>query len=183
MSRLPAISPDALTPQQKVVYDNIAGGARGSVRGPFTALLHSPALAGRVEQLGVYLRYECAVPERLRELAILAVAARWQCHYEWFAHAPLAERQGFSTAVLDAVARREMPEFETDADRETYAYAAELLRAGQVDKGQYDRTRDTLGLQGIVDLTGLIGYYTLLAMTLNAHDVRPPLGTPSPWND
>ena len=101
MPRLPALARETLNPAQREVYNRIATGARGGVRGPFTALLHSPKLAGLVEQLGVYARFQCEVPERLRELAILVCATHWHADYEWYAHAPLARRQGLSDDVVE----------------------------------------------------------------------------------
>src|SRR5690554_3464328 len=114
--RLPQLDTKAMDAAQKAVYDRIAGGARGGVRGPFLALLHSPDLAARVEQLGVYVRFECAVPQRLRELAILTVARNWQADYEWFAHAPIAENQGLPKAVIDALGIGAAPEWPTEPD-------------------------------------------------------------------
>ncbi len=181
MSRLPPISPDALSPDQSEVYNRIATGARGGVRGPFTALLHSPALAGRVEQLGVYLRYQCAVPERLREMAILVVAAHWRCGYEWYAHAPLAERIGHDKAGLQRLGRGEDPRFADGLDAATHAFCTELLRSGRVGDALHAQATELLGVQGVVDLTGLVGYYTLLAFTLNAHAVDAPAGSALPW--
>lgn len=181
MSRLPPISPETLTPDQTEVYNRIATGARGGVRGPFTALLHSPALAGRVEQLGVYLRYQCAVPERLRELAIVVVAAHWRCEYEWYAHAPLAERIGHDKAALQRLGRGEEPSLADPADTATYRFCSELLRSGQVTEAVHAAATDLLGLQGVVDLAGLVGYYTMLALTLNAHAVAAPPETTVPW--
>ena len=103
MSRLPKLSRETLEPAAQAVWDRIASGARGGVGGPFTALILSPELCGRVEQLGVFIRYECSVPMRLRELAILCVGQHWKADYEWFAHAPIAAKQGVPDAVIAAV--------------------------------------------------------------------------------
>lgn len=181
MSRLPPIDREAMTPAQSEVYNRIATGARGGVRGPFLALLHSPGLAARIEQLGVYVRFQCAVPERLRELAILTVATHWRCDYEWYAHAPIAAQQGFSESILTQLGRGEAPTFEEPNDALVYAYCTTLLREGRVPDALYNSTRDALGQQVIVDLTGLVGYYTLLALTLNAHQVAAPGDAQIPW--
>ncbi|HWX47875.1 MAG TPA: hypothetical protein VNZ61_07470 [Roseomonas sp.] len=181
MSRLPPIDREALSPAQSEVYNRIATGARGGVRGPFLALLHSPALAARVEQLGVYVRFQCAVPERLRELAILTVASHWRCDYEWYAHAPLAERLGLPEAALVRLGQGQEPGFEDVTETLVRDYCATLLREGRVPDALYRRVREALGQQGIVDLTGLIGYYTLLALTLNGHEVAAPEDTQIPW--
>lgn len=182
MARIPQITePEGLNDAQRAVYDSIAGGARGGVRGPFTVLLNNPELARRVEKLGVYVRYECSVPERLRELAIVIVAAHWRADYEWFAHAGLARRQGHSEDVLSAIAAREMPPFDNPADRAVHDYCKQLLQDGRVGEVVYRAAEAELGSEGIVDLTGLLGYYSLLAMTLNAFEVEPPDSTGIPW--
>ncbi|WP_424139722.1 carboxymuconolactone decarboxylase family protein [Roseomonas chloroacetimidivorans] len=181
MSRLPPLDPEALSPAQSEVYNRIATGARGGVRGPFLALLHSPALASKVEGLGVYLRFQCAVRERLREVAILTVARHWRCDYEWYAHAPIAERMGVPEAALARLGRGEDAGFEEPDETLVQEYCATLLRDGAVPQPLYDRVRERLGQQGIVDLTGLVGYYTLLALTLNAHVIHVPEGADIPW--
>jgi len=181
VSRLPPLDPEVLSPAQSEVYNRIATGARGGVRGPFLALLHSPALAGRVEGLGVYLRFQCAVPERMREVAILAVARHWRCDYEWYAHAPIAERLGVPEAALARLGRGEEPGFDEPGEALVRDYCAALLHDGTVPQPLYDSVRERLGERGIVDLTGLVGYYTLLALTLNAHAIRVPEGAGIPW--
>ncbi len=181
MSRLPPILPEGMNPEHREVYNRIATGPRGGVRGPFTALLHSPALAGRVEQLGVYLRFQCAVPERLRELAICVVAAHWRCDYEWYAHAPLAERIGHDTDRLQRLGRGEDPGFPDAPEAATWRFCAALLRTGRVDDAAHAEAVAQLGVHGVVDLVGLVGYYSLLAFTLNAHAVGAPPETVVPW--
>ena len=103
VQRLPAQTRESLDAAQQAVWDRMASGARGGVKGPFQALITSPELCARVEQLGVFVRFECSVPMRLRELAILCVGHHWKAAYEWFAHAPIAEKQGVPAAVIAAI--------------------------------------------------------------------------------
>ncbi|WP_370302223.1 carboxymuconolactone decarboxylase family protein [Pseudooceanicola sp.] len=181
MSRLPPLDPKNMSGDQAEVYNSIASGARGAVRGPFTVLLHSPELARRTEQMGVYLRFQCAVPERQRELAICIVAAHWRADYEWYAHADRAWKNGVSAQVLEAISSRKMPEFDDPADEAVHAYATELLREGRVSDKVYALAVDAFGASGALDLTGLLGYYTLLALTLNAFEVDIPEDAEIPW--
>lgn len=182
MVRLPPLDPAHLDPAQKIVYDRIASGARGGVGGPFSVLLHSAELASRVEQLGVFIRYECSVPQRLRELAILVVGAHWKADYEWHAHARIAAAQGLSAEVIAAIGVGGEPNFEADADAVVFAFSRELLRDGRVSDATYAPARELLGDTGCVELTGLLGYYTLLALQLNTFQVEPPAGGPAiPW--
>jgi 4-carboxymuconolactone decarboxylase len=180
MTRLKPIDPNQLQTRERAVYDSIAG-MRGAVRGPFLALLHSPELASRVEQLGVYVRYESAVPERLRELAILVVARHWRADYEWLIHASLAQGQGLDARHLMKLGTGDMPDWDTPADSLTHVFCAGLLREGEVDDETYGHMTKLLGPQGVVDLVGLVGYYALLALTLNAHAVIVPEGSAIPW--
>jgi 4-carboxymuconolactone decarboxylase len=181
MSRLTRLGREDLNPAQMEVYNAISAGARGSVGGPFKVLLHSPELAKRVEQLGLHVRFQCKIPERLRELAICIVAQRWKASYEWYVHAPLARKQGVPNHVLDAMGAGRRPDFAEEGDATVFDYATEVLHSGQVSDPTFARARALLGDESIVDLTGLIGYYTLLAFTINAFEVEIPEDANIPW--
>jgi 4-carboxymuconolactone decarboxylase len=182
MARLKPLDQAALDPAQKTVYDRIAGGARGGVGGPFIPLLTSPELCARVEQLGVFIRYECSVPMRLRELAILCVGRHWQADYEWFAHAPIAAKQGVPEAVIQAIGSgSDAPPFDAPADATVFRFVRTLLREGKVGDALYAEAVALLGEKGTVELTGLVGYYSLLAMQLNVFQIAPPPPFQAPW--
>jgi 4-carboxymuconolactone decarboxylase len=183
MKRLPERTRDTLDEAGRAVWDRIASGARGGVGGPFLALLGSPELCARVEQVGVFIRYECSVPMRLRELAILCVGQHWKAAYEWFAHAPIAAKQGVPPAVIEAIGAgaQDIP-FDLDADRVIVTFVRALLRTGQVPDAEFAAAQALLGERGTVELTGLVGYYTLLAFQLNTFQVEPPdASVPIPW--
>lgn len=182
MPRLPAPAREALDPAQQAVWDRIASGVRGGVAGPFTALITSAELCARVEQLGVFIRYECGVPMRLREIAILCVGQHWKAAYEWYAHAAIAAKQGVPEAVIAAIgAGAETIPFDAEADRILVAFVRGLLRTGQVGDAAYAGAVGLLGEKGAVELTGLVGYYSLLAMQLNVFQVDPPPPFRAPW--
>ena len=151
--RLPPRTREGLDEAQRAVWDRIASGARGGVGGPFLALLGSPELCARVEQLGVFVRYECGVPMRLREIAILCVGQHWRADYEWYAHAPIAESQGVPSAVIAAIGAgaAEIP-FDHDPDRVVVAFARALLRCGTPEdlrEHPDHRLRLTIGLRKV----------------------------------
>lgn len=179
--RLTPLERDALDPVQTAVWDSIAASGRGGVGGPFIPLLTSGELCSRVERLGVFIRFECSVPMRLRELAILVVGAHWRAAYEWFAHAPIAAAQGIPEAAIQAIGVGRDPGLEDAADRAVHAFVAELLRTGRVADATYAPVRALLGDKATVELTALVGYYSLLAMQLNTFQVRPPPTVPIPW--
>src|SRR5438876_944691 len=101
--RIPLVTPDALTSEQRKVYDAVASGPRGKVQGPLLAALHRPELADKWQQLGELLRYRTTLPARLSEIAILVTAQRWRCQLEWHLHAGFALRAGVPRAVVDDI--------------------------------------------------------------------------------
>src|SRR5688572_23689031 len=114
MSRLPELPREEMSAQQQAIYDRIASGPRGRVRGPLAAWLRSPRFAEAVHPIGEYLRYHSALAGRLAELAILVVARHWSAQFEWYVHAPLALKAGIAPAVVDAIANDRPPIFEQD---------------------------------------------------------------------
>lgn len=178
MARLPELDPSALSEEQQRVHDAIASGPRGSARGPFAVWLRNPELADRIQQVGEYLRFHANLPDRLRELAILATARFFTAQFEWFAHRPIAEKSGLSPAIIEAIARREVPRF-TDPDEElVYAVATTLHRVHELDDALYDRALARLGEARLVELVAVVGYYSLVALSLNAFRVDVPDGAP-----
>lgn len=179
--RLPALDPAKLTPEQQVIWERIASGPRGGVRGPYFALLQSPALCEEFERLGRYLRYDCAVPHHLRELAILVVARRWRAQYEWFAHAPIAAQAGIPAAVIEAIRVGAPPPYQSEDTRVVVEYVSELLEKGRVSEPRHQAAYALLGVRGIVDLVSFVGHYGNIALTLNAFEIGIPPGNPLPF--
>lgn len=176
MSRLPELKPEDWTEAQRRVAEEIASGPRGSVRGPFPWLLRSPGIAGHVQRLGAYIRYESALPGNLRELAILIVARFWRAQYEWHAHKPLALKEGVDEAVVDAIAEHRRPDFADPAEAAVYDFCTATLSQHEASDAVYDAVFDRLGEEGLVDLVSLLGYYGLLAMMMRTFDIPVPGG-------
>jgi 4-carboxymuconolactone decarboxylase len=179
--RFPEQSREQMTEAQRRVYDAIAGGPRGGVRGPFAALLRSPELADRVQKVGEYLRFNSALPPRLNELAILVNARFWSSKYEWFAHRPLALKAGLAPSIADDLARDRRPANMRADEELVYDFCTTLHRQHFVDDALFERAVAAVGERGVIDLIGVSGYYTLVSMTLNVADVPLPPGEPSPW--
>ncbi len=168
--RIGPIDPDGLDGRQAAVFEAIRR-SRGHVGGPFSVLLHIPALAERVQRLGFHVRYESELTSRSREIAILVTARRWECSYEWDAHEPIAWDLGISEEVTSAIRRCEMPVDLSDEEAAVHEYVRELASDGFVKDPTYQRALSQLGRAGVIELTALVGYYTMLAMTLNAHRI------------
>jgi 4-carboxymuconolactone decarboxylase len=181
MPRFPDLSPDGMTDAQKRVAEAIKSGPRGGIRGPFAVLLRSPELADRVQKLGEHLRFHSSLPARLNELAIIINARFWESKYEWFAHRPLAVQAGLADAIADAVAKGQRPEGMKEDEALVYDFCTTLHRRHFVDDALFERATSVLGDQGVVDLIGVSGYYTLVSMVLNVAEIPLPAGTPPPW--
>ncbi len=181
MPRLPEPDPETLTAEQKAIFEDIAAGPRGGVRGPCKVLIYSPDLCNRVQKLGAYVRYDCAVPQKLRELAILITARHLNADYEWHAHEPHARNAGLAEAIIEAIRAGEPPAFTEPAEQAVYDFVTELHRTHRVGDAAYAAALSELGRQGVVDLVGLLGHYSLIALTLNTFEVPVPDGKPSPF--
>jgi 4-carboxymuconolactone decarboxylase len=180
--RLPPLADAMLSAAQRRVVDAITQGPRGRLGGPFIALLRSPELCQRTQTLGEYLRYDSVVPQRLRELAILATARHWRQSYEWHTHAPIAERAGLPRSLIDALAEGRSPEPLAADEAAVLCFCDQLHQHHGVSDAAYERARDVLGEAGVVELCGICGYYALLAMVLNVARTPLPAGAAAPFS-
>ncbi|AXS39772.1 carboxymuconolactone decarboxylase family protein [Breoghania sp. L-A4] len=176
MSRIPPLDPDALSERQKQVYDAIASGPRGGVRGPLAVWLNRPDLADAAQALGRYCRYDSLLEPRLSELAILATARVWASEFEWAAHKAIALKAGVPEAAVEAIRTGGEPIFEAEDQAVVYEFAKTLHVERRVGDDLYARAVKVLGQEAVVDLTGILGYYTLISMTINVFEVPPPEG-------
>ncbi|HEY4404220.1 MAG TPA: carboxymuconolactone decarboxylase family protein [Xanthobacteraceae bacterium] len=182
--RLPAIAEEKLTPAQRALVDSIRSGPRGQstqIRGPFAVFLHSPEYGQRAQELGGYCRLKTRVPPRLSEFAILVTAKLWRAQYEWFAHVPHAERAGVAPQTIKALRAGRLPKSLPKDERAVYDFIKELYRRKRVGDKTYARLHALLGDDGMVELVGILGYYVLIAMSLNVFRMGPPEGEPLPF--
>lgn len=176
MSRLPELTPDTMTAEQRHVYDRIVSGPRGGIGGPFLPWLHSPELADRAQNLGEFCRFRSALPPRLSELAILVTGRFWRAQFEWYMHARMALKAGVSPDIIAAIEARKTPTFANRDEEIVYTFARELHADHNVSDATYAAARDVLSTAGVVDLVAILGYYTLVSMTLNVFQVPVPGG-------
>jgi 4-carboxymuconolactone decarboxylase len=182
--RLPAIPAERLTPAQQALVDSIRSGPRGQatqIRGPFAVFLHSPDYGQLAQQLGGFCRLKTRVPPRLSEFAILVTAKLWRAHYEWYAHVPHAERAGVTPQTIRALRAGHIPSAAPKDERAVYDFIKELYRRKRVGDKTYARLHALLGDDGMVEFVGILGYYVLIAMSLNVFRMGPPEGEPLPF--
>jgi len=176
MPRITLPSPDSLDADQRRVYDKIVSGRRGRIQGPLRAALHNAELADRWQALGELLRYNTTLTPRQSELAILVTGRACQSPFEWYAHRLEAEKIGIEPQVIEAILGQSLPAGLSADDSAVVKFATELNRCNSVSDATYADALARFGERKLVELTALVGYYTMVAMTLNAHEIPLPEG-------
>ena len=176
MARLPNLTKEELKPEDQHYFDEIVG-SRGGVRGPYGILLHSPDLAARVAHTGTYVRFDCDIPDGLKEVVIITTAREIKSQYEFTAHARLAREAKISEETIKAIAQGTAPQGLSGDEEIVVRYTKELLQNHKISDASFNAVKDRFGVRGTVDLTGLIGHYLLVGQILAAFDVELAPGT------
>ena len=172
---MPPIPAEKMTEAQKKAVAEFAA-ARGALTGPWSVLLRSPEMVNRARGLSDYLRFNSVLPPRLSEFVILITAREWTQQYEWNAHYSLALKGGLNPDIAKAIAEGRRPLSMAEDEEAAYDFCMELHRNRSVSDATYARALSRFGEQGIVDMVGLNGYYTLVAMVLNTARTPLPAG-------
>jgi len=200
-ARIPKLPPAGLDDEQRALYDAIAGGRRaqgpqlfrladadGCLEGPFNAFLLQPRLGSALQALGAAVRYETALDDRCREIAILVVAAHWNSDFERYAHEAVGRAAGLTDADLAAL-RDGQGDVLTGREAVVARIAAALAARGDLDDAEYREAAAELGAAGLFELLTLVGYYATLALQLRVFRVPAPdasaglTSQPSPADD
>ncbi len=165
--RMPLMQRDEMTPAQQNAADELIAGPRKAVFGPFVPLMRSPELMARIGRVGEYLRFQGKLDARIRELVTCVAARHVSNQFEWLMHAPLALKAGVAQATLDAIAAGRCPR-DLPAD-EAFAidFSLELLRNHGVSDATYTQASASLGEEGVMELTSLIGYFVMICWAMN----------------
>jgi 4-carboxymuconolactone decarboxylase len=162
--------------QQRAMVRHILEGPRSTVRGPFNMLLRSPVMGDLAQELGAYIRYGSVLPDALREMAIIMTAAHWRAEYEWYRHKEAALEAGLDTTIIDAIAARERPARMQPDEAVLFDFCDELLRTQRVSDRVFAAAIEEFGEQGVVDITGTLGYYGFVSLMLNVDEHPLPEG-------
>jgi 4-carboxymuconolactone decarboxylase len=166
--RLPALTD--LSPRQREISDRITA-RRGGTRGPFLVWLRSPELCEKVEALGAYCRFSSALDPRIRELSLLIAARHFDAQYSWNAHVGKAAELGVSRSALAELAEHKEPHFGSRDEQIAYEFSTSILHDHFVGDETFAAALGEFGEQGLVDLIGSLGNFSMLAMLLNAFQV------------
>jgi 4-carboxymuconolactone decarboxylase len=166
--RLPTIPPQDYTPEQRQAAEAFAQARGKPPFGPFEPLMYSPEVMTLARSMGDYLRFKSKIGNTFSELVILLTARRWTQDYEWYVHAPIAEKAGIAPAIIAAIRDGRRPETMNADETIVYEFTAELQDNKRVSDTTFARAEGRFGKGGVVDLAAISGYYTFLAMELNA---------------
>jgi 4-carboxymuconolactone decarboxylase len=182
MTRFKPLTEDNMTDAQKKAAQELASGPRGRMNpsGPNALFLRSPDLMSRTQKVGEYLRYQSSLPTKLNEFAILVTARQWNANVEWIAHHPLALKAGLDPSIGEDLRQGKRPTAMKDDEVAIYQFCKELHETKQVSDATFKAVADKFGERGVIDLVGLTGYYTMLAMMLNVGQQPLPGGVAPP---
>ena len=175
MGRLPEIDANKLSPEQRSIYDRMMR-ERGHMRGPFAVWLRNAELCENTLKLQEMFAARVTIERRLLELMILVAARLATAQYAWFIHEPYALKFGISAEIVQAIRDRRTPDFTHDDERLVYDLTTELNTTRTLSEASYQRGMATFGEQTMVELVSAIGFYSMVAMTLNAFAVAVPTG-------
>ena len=171
MPRYQELAENQMDDAQRRVFNDCKAGPRGAVPPPVHVWLRSPGLADNAHKLGAHVRFSTQFAPRQTEIAILMTARYWTAQFEWAAHVRLAREAGLPQEVIDAIAERRTPSFSDPDDQLVYDFCRDYYDDHRVDDATYERVVARFGDRGIVDLAGLIGYYSFVSVTLNVFEV------------
>jgi len=180
-SRFPQLTMGQLDDGQRSLGEQIMKVSAVGLGGPYNSLLRSPALGQRMFDLLHYLRWETSVPLKLNEFAILIIGRQWRSQIEWFAHAPLAIKAGLAPAIVAELKANKRPQNMPPEESVVFDFVTELTTTHAVSDATFNRARDLLGDQQVVDLTTVAGTYITLAMILAMAEQGLPPGSESPF--
>jgi 4-carboxymuconolactone decarboxylase len=175
MGRLPEIDATKLAPEQRAIYDRLMS-ERGHMRGPFAVWLRNAELCQSTLKLQEMFASQVKLERRLLELMILVAARQSTAQYAWFIHEPYALKFGIAPEIVQAIRERRTPDFVRDDERLVYDITTELNTTLTLSEATYQRGMTMFGEQAMVELVSAIGFYSMVAMTLNAFAVSVPTG-------
>lgn len=179
--RFKPLTYEEMTPEQKAMTDNILGGERGSMHGPYNVMLRSPEMGDLAQKFGAHIRFYSSLSKKLNELAILLTARAWKSPFVWWIHRKFGIAAGLNAPMIDGLAAGKIPAMDLD-ETIVFEFCEELLNTRRVTDATFKKTKERFGERGIVDLIGVMGYYQLVSMLLNVDRYPLPDGAQDELN-
>jgi 4-carboxymuconolactone decarboxylase len=171
--RLPPLAVDKMTKEQRLAAEEFKAGRGYDLLGPFAVMVRSPEVMLRAKAMGDYLRFRNVLPKRVSEMVILLTAREWTQEFEWSHHYTYALEAGLAPAIIAAIAEGRRPPAMAEDEAAAYDFASELQRRKSVSDATFATARLAFGEPGVIDLVGIVGYYSLLAMMMNVARTKP----------
>jgi alkylhydroperoxidase family enzyme len=174
---MPRIAPISDKSQVAKEYEHVADGVLkvfGQFRGPHSILLHAPQLDEYALNLGNHFRYDsiCKSPEK--ELAIITGMRERDCLYVWAAQVAAGKRAGLRDEAIDVVKNRKPVDGLEPHEQEIITYVRQLFTKNRVEQSAFDALKNRYGVQWLIEMTAVAGYYGMLSGIVNSFEVEPP---------
>jgi len=179
--RFPQLTMEQLNDAQRPLGEQIMKVSSVGLAGPYNPMLRSPVFAQRMFDLLHYLRWNTSVPLRLNEFAILIIGRQWRSQVEWYAHGPLAQKAGLSPQIIAELKANKRPSGMAPDEAVVYDFVTELTAKHEVSDETFQRAKQLLGEQQVVDLTAVAGTYVTVAMILAMAEEGVPPGKEPPF--
>ena len=179
--RFPQLTMDQLNDKQKPLGEQIMKVSSVGLGGPYNPMLRSPVFGQKMFDLLYYLRWQTSMPLKLNEFAILIIGRQWRSQVEWFAHAPLAIKAGLSPDIVAKLKANKRPSNMSPGESVVYDFVTELTTTHVVSDETFNRAKQLLGEQQVVDLTAVAGTYVTAAMILAMSEESVPPGKELPF--
>ena len=176
MPRIPEVTPENATPEQKSIIDSI-NKSRGSLRGPFKVMLHSPKMADACQQLGAIVRFEGLLAPRLKSLVAVLNGIFLDARVEWMGNIQTVRKGGMDEETIQAILDQRRPTFSRADDEAVYDFVTEMNRNHEVSDATFKKCVEQFGVQGTVELVGVLGYYSMVGPFLKTFQIEPPDAT------
>jgi 4-carboxymuconolactone decarboxylase len=173
MNRTLEIPPDKLTAEQKAVFDRLTAG-RGRILGPYKVWIHSPTVAGGMEQVGTFLNKHSSLSTREVEIGILVIAQHWKGDYVKAAHVRAGLAAGLSQQAIDAILAGADPGLTDAHERAVHRFVSALVGGVRLSDAEFAAIETAIGREGIAEVLVLLGYYTSVALAMKVHEVPIP---------
>jgi 4-carboxymuconolactone decarboxylase len=171
---------EQLNPEQRAVAAEVLKQSSAGLGGPYGMLIKSPELLKRYLLMTDYLRQKTSLPHRLNEMAILLEARLWDAQYEWWAHEPLARKAGVPDAIIEDIRAGKRPAAMQPDEAIVYDVVTEILNKRQLSDETFNRARQVLGEQQVVDLAAVTGFYVMVSAVVIAGRIGIPNGGAPP---
>jgi 4-carboxymuconolactone decarboxylase len=173
MNRLIDIAPEKLTPEQQTVFERLTAG-RGRILGPYKVWIHSPTVAGGMEQIGTHLNKRSSLSTREVEIGILVIAQHWQGEYVKTVHIRAGLAAGLTQQIIDAILAGADPRLADPHERAVHRFASALVGGARLSDAEFAEIERAIGREGIAEVLVLLGYYTSVALAMKVHEVPIP---------